>query len=124
MSWDAWTTIGAVLLVLALLALTNAAPDLIFVGVVTLLMTAGIVTPKEALSGLSNEGVITVGVLYIVAAGLRETGVMSWVAQQLLGRPRSVPHAQFRMMAPVAGMSALVNNTPIVSMCLPVIAEW
>src|SRR3990172_3122418 len=118
MSWDAWTTIGAVLLVLALLALTNAAPDLIFVGVVTLLITAGIITPKEALSGLANEGVITVGVLYVVAAGLRDTGVMSWVAHRLLGRPKSVRHAQFRMMAPVAAMSAFVNNTPLVAMCL------
>ena len=124
MGWEAWTTIGAVGLVFALLALTNAAPDLIFVGVVTLLITLGILTPQEALAGLSNEGVITVAVLYVVAAALRETGVMSWVAQQLLGRPKSVRHAQFRMMTPVAAMSALVNNTPIVSMCLPVIDDW
>lgn len=124
MGWEAWTTISAVGLVFALLALTNAAPDLIFVGVVTLLMTLGILSPKEALAGLANEGVITVGVLYIIAAALRETGVMSWVAQQLLGRPKSIGHAQFRMMAPVAGMSAFVNNTPIVSMCLPVIDDW
>ena len=124
MGWEAWTTIAAVGLVFALLALTKAAPDLIFVGVVTLLMTLGILSPQEALAGLANEGVITVGVLYIIAAALRETGVMSWVAQQLLGRPKSVRHAQFRMMAPVAGMSAFVNNTPIVSMCLPVIDDW
>lgn len=124
MGWDAWTTIGAVGLVFALLALTNAAPDLIFVGVVTLLITLGILTPQQAIAGLANEGVITVGVLYVIAAALRETGVMSWVAQQILGRPKSVRHAQFRMMAPVAGMSALVNNTPLVSMCLPVIDDW
>jgi len=124
MGWDAWTTIGAVGLVFGLLAFTKAAPDLIFVGVVTLLITLGILTPQQALAGLSNEGVITVGVLYIIAAALRETGVMSWVAQQILGRPKSVRHAQFRMMAPVAGMSAFVNNTPLVSMCLPVIDDW
>jgi di/tricarboxylate transporter len=124
MGWEAWTTIGAVVVVLAMLAFTNAAPDLIFVGVVTLLITAGILTPSEALSGLANEGVITVGVLYVVAAGLRETGVMSWVAHQLLGRPKSVRHAQFRMMTPVAVMSAFVNNTPLVAMCLQVIDDW
>jgi len=124
MSWEAWTTIAAVLLVLALLSFTSAAPDLIFVGVVTLLMTAGIISPSEAIAGLSNEGVITVGVLYIVAAALRETGVLSWIAHKVLGRPKSVRHAQFRMMTPVMVMSAFVNNTPLVSMCLGVIDDW
>ncbi|MEK7711280.1 MAG: SLC13 family permease [Planctomycetota bacterium] len=124
MTWQAWTTIGAVLLVLGLLGFTRAGADLIFVGVATLLMALGILSPADALSGLANEGVITVGVLYIVAAGLRETGVLSVAAQRLLGRPKSVRHAQFRMMAPVAAMSAFVNNTPIVAMCLPVVNDW
>ncbi len=124
MTWQAWTTIGAVLLVLGLLGFTRAGADLIFVGVVTLLMALGILGPGDALSGLANEGVITVGVLYIVAAGLRETGVMSVAAQRLLGRPKSIRHAQFRMMAPVAVMSSVVNNTPIVAMCLPVVDDW
>lgn len=124
MTWEAWTTIAAVLLVFGLLAFTTAAPDLIFVGVVTLLMTFGIIKPEEAIAGLSNEGVITVGVLYVVAAGLRETGVLSWIAHKLLGRPKSVRHAQFRMMAPVIAMSAFVNNTPLVAMCIGVIDDW
>ncbi len=124
MTWQAWTTIASVLLVLGLLGFTRAGADLIFVGVITLLMALGILSPADALSGLANEGVITVAVLYVVAAGLRETGVMSVVAQQLLGRPKSIRHAQFRLMAPVATMSAFVNNTPIVAMCLPVVNDW
>lgn len=124
MTWEAYTTLAAVLLVFGLLAFTRAAPDLIFVGVVTLLMTAGVINPQEAIAGLSNEGVITVGVLYVVAAALRETGVLSWIAHKLLGRPKSVRHAQFRMMAPVMVMSAFVNNTPLVAMCIGVIDDW
>jgi len=124
MGWEAWATIGTVVLVLASLALTHATPDLIFVGAVTLLLAAGIIDAKAALSGLSNPDVITVGVLYVVAAGLRETGVMSSLAQRLLGRPDSIRNAQIRMAAPVAAMSAFVNNTPIVAMWLPVIDEW
>lgn len=124
MTWEAWVTIGSVLMVLGLLGFTRAGPDLIFVGVVTLLMLLGIVSPKEAFSGLANEGVITVGALYVVAAGLRETGIMSIAAHYLLGRPRSVAHAQVRLMAPVAAMSAFVNNTPLVAVCLPVTADW
>lgn len=124
MTWQAWTTIASVLMVLGLLGFTRAAPDLIFVGVITILMTLGILSPGEAFGGLANEGVITVGVLYVVATGLRETGVISLVAMRLLGKPKSIAHAQFRLMAPVAAMSAFVNNTPLVAVCMPVINDW
>ncbi len=124
MTWQAWTTIASVLMVLGLLGFTRAAPDLIFVGVVTLLMLLDILSPKDAFAGLANEGVITVGVLYIVAAGMRETGIMSIAAHYLLGKPRSIAHAQFRLMAPVTAMSAFINNTPLVAVCLPVTTDW
>ena len=48
MTWQAWTTIASVLMVLGLLGFTRAAPDLIFVGVVTLLMLLKILSPQEA----------------------------------------------------------------------------
>ncbi|MEK6799937.1 MAG: SLC13 family permease [Planctomycetota bacterium] len=124
MTAEAWITVGVLLIIFASLAFTRVAPDLVFVGAVVLLMTFGVITPKDALSGLSNEGVITVAVLYVVAAGLRETGVMGAIAQILLGQPKSITHAQIRMMVPVAAMSAFVNNTPIVAMWLPVLDEW
>ena len=124
MGWDAWTTVAVLFLVFGLLALTRIAPDLIFLGALTLLITFNIITPSEALSGLANPGVITIGVLYVVATGLRETGVMSALAGRLLGHPKSVFQAQLRMVSPVAAMSALVNNTPVVAMWLPVLDDW
>lgn len=124
MPWEAWTTVAVLLLVFGLLAFTRIAPDLIFIGAVTLLIAFGILTPAEALSGVANPGVITIGVLYVVAAGLQETGVMASLASRLLGRPKTVLSAQTRMMLPVLGMSALVNNTPIVAMWLPVLDDW
>ena len=124
MTWEAAVTIAMIGLVFGLLAFTRVAPDLIFLGAVTLLLTFQVITPREAFSGVANEGVITVAVLYVVAAGLQETGVMSSLAARLLGRPKSIMAAQVRMMLPVAGMSALINNTPIVVMWLPVLDDW
>ena len=60
----------------------------------------------------------------MVAAGLTETGATQRVAQRLLGRPKSVTAAQFRLMGPVALLSAFLNNTPIVVMYLPIVNEW
>ncbi len=124
MTWEAWLAVGVVVLVIGSLALTKLAADVVLVGGVAVLLLAGVLTPFEALSGMSNEGMVTVGILYIVAAGLRETGAISWLVQGVLGRPGTLARAQARLMAPVMGMSAVLNNTPVVAMFLPAVNEW
>lgn len=124
MAWEAWFTLGTLGVIFGLMAGTNIGPDVIMCGGVTLLLTFGVITPQEALSGLANDGMVTIGVLFIVAAGLRETGGMHRLAQRLLGRPGSIPAAQIRLMAPVAFLSAFMNNTPLVAMLLPVVSDW
>jgi di/tricarboxylate transporter len=124
MTWEAWLTVGVVLLVLGLLTFTAILPDIILVGGVVLLLVGGVLTPDQALSGMSNEGMITVGVLFVVVAGLQETGVAAWLAQRFLGRPRSIRAAQAQVMAPVAVASAFLNNTPVVAMFMPAVADW
>lgn len=124
MTWDAWLSIAVVVLVIGSLALTRLAADLVLVAGVTCLLLAGVLTPAEALRGFSNEGMATVAVLYVVAAGLRETGGIAWLVQGVLGRPRNLARAQIRLMAPVMAMSAVLNNTPVVAMFLPAVNDW
>jgi len=124
LGWEAWFSVAVVLGVLALLIATRIAPDLLLLAALGLLMATGILRPADALSGFSNEGVMTVAVLFIVAAALRETGGMALVVNRLLGLPKTVLAAQVRMMLPIATMSAFMNNTPLVAMMLPVIDDW
>ena len=121
---NAWITLGVLGLMLGLLVLTSIAPDLVMMACLTLLMLCGVLAPAQALSGFANEGMATVGVLYVVVAGLRDTGVMAWIAERLFGRPRSIAAAQWRMMIPVATISAFMNNTPLVAAMLPAVTEW
>mgnify|MGYP001814552862 CR=1 FL=1 len=124
MSWEGWYSIAVTTLCFGILAFTRYSPDIVLVGGLTLLLLAGVLSPEQALSGLANEGMVTVGVLYIVVAGLRETGGIGWIVYSVLGRPRSLQHAQIRLMAPVAVMSAFLNNTPVVAMFIPAINDW
>lgn len=131
MPWEAWVTIGVVILIIIGLIRSVAGPDVILLGGLTLLMTLGAVfgstllpTPAAAVAGFGNDGLITVAVLYVVTAGLTQTGGMALIVQPLLGRPGSLASAQVRMMLPVAGMSAFLNNTPIVAMFMPVVNDW
>lgn len=120
--------------VLALMAMTRIAADLIMVAALTALLVIpvpkdggwkmGVLTPSEAFAGFSNTGMLTVGVLFIVVAGLKETGGIDWIASRLLGRPKTTRGAIARMSVPVASMSVFLNNTPIVAMMIPAVQDW
>ncbi len=127
MTWEAWFTLAVVVAMVVAMA-KNLASDLIMLGAVAMFLAAGIFSDAfpeagKLLSGLGNEAVVTVAVLYVVVAGLSRTGAMALVTRPLLGRPKTVFGAQARLMLPVAGLSAFLNNTPIVAMCLPVVSD-
>ncbi|MFU8814925.1 MAG: SLC13 family permease, partial [Pseudomonadales bacterium] len=124
MGIDAWITVAVVAGTVAMLMATRFAPDVILVAALTLLMVTGVLTPAEALSGLSNPGLATVGVLYVVAAGLVDTGGIHMLGSRLLGQPKSTRSAQLRLMLPVTGLSGFLNNTPVVAMMVPFVEEW
>ncbi|HLF31687.1 MAG TPA: SLC13 family permease [Xanthomonadales bacterium] len=124
MGFDAWFTLALVAITLAVLIGSHLAPELVLVGALTVLILAGVLSPEQALSGLANPGLVTVGVLYVVVAGLVDTGAVHALGARLLGRPRSVASAQFRLMLPVTAISAFLNNTPVVAMLIPVVEDW
>ncbi len=124
MSWEAWFTLAVVALCFGLLVRNRAPPDIAMAGGLTLLLVSGVLTPAQALAGFANEGMITVGVLYVVVTGIRETGGIGWIVQRVLGQPRSLGHAQLKMMVPTALMSAFLNNTPVVAMFIPAVKDW
>ncbi|MGH7194532.1 MAG: SLC13 family permease [Candidatus Saccharimonadales bacterium] len=103
---------------------SRIAPDLVLAAAVALLTLKGVLEPREALAGMSNEAMITVGILYIVGAGVRQTGGVAWIAQRLFGRPRTAISAIARLMFPTAALSAFMNNTPLVAMLIPAVNDW
>jgi di/tricarboxylate transporter len=124
LSWQAWLSLGVVFGIFGLLTFTKLSADYAFLGGLGVLLLFNVLSPQEALSGFSSPGVVTVGVLYIVVCGLRETGGLMWIVRTVLGRPAGVRRAQLRLMLPVAGLSAFLNNTPVVALFIPVVMEW
>lgn len=124
MGFDALLTLGVVILVLGLLASSRLPPDLALLGGLAALLMFGVLDEVEALAGFANEGMITIGVLFVVSAGIVETGGVSWIAERLFGRPRSVAGAIGRLVVPTASLSAFMNNTPLVAMLVPAVNDW
>lgn len=124
MGVEAYITFAVILAVLGALAWGRLPADIILMGAVLVLLLTGVLEPAEALVGFANPGVITVAVLYIVAAGLKETGAVQWIANLLLGKPKTQRGAYARLTFPVGALSAFLNNTTVVAMMLPAIQEW
>ena len=98
--------------------------DMVMVSALTLLMASEIITVKEGMAGFANEGLLTVLVLFVVAAGISHTGALDWYMGKLLGRPKNTASAQLRLMLPIAIISAFLNNTPVVVVMIPIVQRW
>jgi len=121
-SWQPILTGLLIVLMIGTMAMGRYGADLIMMGVLLILLLAGILEPQEAIAGFANQAVITVAMLYIVATAMRETGAMARITAIVLGRPKSERSAQMKLALPVAFMSAFINNTPIVAMFLPTLS--
>lgn len=129
MNWEAWVTLAVVVVTLYALARSVGGPDMVLFSAAAVLVTGRAFSdrfpsPADLASGFGNEGVLTIAVLFVVVAGLTETGTMSHLGDRLLGRPRTVGAAQSRLMLMVAGLSSFMNNTPLVAMFTPVVGDW
>ncbi len=130
MNWEAWFTLTVVVVVFIGLVRGRIGSDLILLGGLITLMVAAYVTgsnalpgPNEAIAGLGNSGLVTVAALFVVVAGLVQTGAMAIIVNPLIGHPKSVKSAQIRIMTPVVLLSSFLNNTPVVAMFMPIVDD-
>ncbi len=117
-------TLAVLVGVFVMLATTRLDTDVVLVGGMIAVTLAGIVSPAQALAGFANPGVATIAALYVVVAGLRETGAMAWISRWVLGRPGSLRMAQAKLMGVTSALSGVINNTPVVALFIPVAQEW
>jgi di/tricarboxylate transporter len=120
----AYATLALIVGLFLLLAFSTLAPDLILIGGVLVLILAGIISPADALAGFSNEGMVTVAVLYVVGAGIQETGAVAALARSMFGRPKTLLGAICRVVWPNIGLSGFMNNTPLVAIMIPAVSDF
>ena len=119
--------LGVTLVVLAglLYGLVKDKPaDVLFVGAVVLLAAFGVITPGEAFGGFANSAMLIVAGLFVVAAGLRETGVMDYIGERLLGRLDTEGKALVALAIVLIPSALVLNNTPKVALLVPILLDW
>ncbi|WP_343784391.1 SLC13 family permease [Alkalibacillus silvisoli] len=112
-------------MIIVLLSDRFQAEWVIFSTLVVLLLS-GVLEPLEAARGFVNEGVWTIGLLFVIAGVIERSGVMKRVVGRLLRGvdEGSVRDLVIRLLAPAAGASSFLNNTPIVVTLVPVVRKW
>ncbi len=99
-------------------------PEFIVFCTLAVLMLVGIISPEDALKGFANEGMLTIALLFIVAGAVQQTGFLTHIVSGVLGKGNNPKLSLIKMMVPISGLSAFLNNTPIVVMFTPVIRKW
>ena len=125
MSFEVVFVFLALIGMITALVMDKMRPGMILLTVVVLFLCVGILTPKEMLEGFSNKGMITVGMLFLVSEGIRQSGALGQLIKKLLPQHHTtVFKAQLRMLPPIAFISAFLNNTPVVVIFAPIIKRW
>ncbi len=90
-----------------------------------LLIVFNIITIKEAFIGFSNIGVLSIGLLFVVAGSLQVTGAINQIENLIYGKKKTgVRRKLLRLMFPIIFFSSFINNTPIVAVLIPSVRSW
>lgn len=129
-NWEAWLSLAVAILLMVSLTMKIAAHDLLAISCLGILMVAQSVTgstllptPETAVSGFGNQGLITIALLFAVVSGLEFTGGTELATGWFLNRAKSLKGALSRLLIPVAALSALMNNTPVVVALIPTVSD-
>jgi len=116
---DGWATLAVVSAVTIMMMTERIGPDLVMFGGLALLVISGVTSPDAALHGFAQPATVTIAVLFIVARAIQETGLLHMITNTLFGPVRKPGPALTRLLIPTAALSAVLNNTPIVAMFIP-----
>jgi len=123
MDLHAWIALGTLVVAVALFigkVIPLAATAL---SIPIVLAATGTLDTPDCLAGFGNKAVIALGGIFVLGAGLQESGVATIVARALerLGG-RSPTRAIFVIMTAVAVLSAFMSNAATVAVFLPAVA--
>lgn len=121
MTFEIALTLGILLIAIVIFVTEIIRADLAALIVLVLLVIVGLVTPEDSISGFSNPAVVTIWAVFILSAGLTQTGVAAIMGNQIL---RLASGGENRLLTilvtSTALLSGFMNNIGVSAMFLPV----
>lgn len=125
-NFEIWIVFAGLCMMLGMLIADWLRPGFVLFSGVVFFLCTGILSPREALAGFANEGVVTVGLLFLISEGVRRSDALGHLVKWLLPvKPgMNVRKGYLRILPTIASVSAFLNNTPVVVVFIPIIKQW
>ena len=106
--------------------LTKRLPlELLAMGGCVAAVLQGWLSPEEALLGFANPATVTVAVMFVLSAAVVRTGALEPLERWLIQAGGSSLRQQLLALGLVVGpLSAVLSNTAVVAMFIPVVERW
>ncbi|MYI45266.1 MAG: SLC13 family permease, partial [Gemmatimonadetes bacterium] len=121
MTFDIVFVLGLTVAALVLFAMDRLRLDQVAMAVPVVLLLSGILTPAEAVSGLSSRATVTVGSMLVLGLGLRKTGLVAAIGAWARTAPLGGKYTRlFALCLVCAFLSPFLMTTAVVMVFIPV----
>lgn len=125
MGFEFWYTSTIIVVMTVFLVKDWLEADIVIFSALILLILGKVITIKQALWGFSNEGMISIALLFIIAGGLYNSGAIGQLTKLMFTtNSTGIANKLFRFLFPASALSAFMNNTPIVAILIPPLRNW
>ena len=120
MTFEIFFMLALIVVTLVVFALELFPMEVTAFGMLAILLLTGFVDGEQAVKGLSNPAVVTIGALFILSHALTRTGILEVAARQLsrmVGPRKWLGISIFLIVVSIT--SAFLSNTAVVAMFIP-----
>ncbi len=119
--WQPFVALGILAGMFVLFVRETFPVEVTAIGGAATMMLIGILPQDDAIGVLSNNAPWTIALMFVIVAALVRTGTLDWVTQVTSRHAGQKPRRTLGTLGVgITGLSAFVNNTPIVVVFLPV----
>ncbi len=120
MTLDQGILFALLLVVFGLLIWGRWRYDLVAFGALLVALIAGVVPRADAFSGFGHPATVIIAIVLIVSRGLSNSGVIEWLARQVIDSSRKLSAHIGIMSTLAATLSAVMNNVAALALLMPV----
>eukprot|EP00927_Polykrikos_kofoidii_P009041 TRINITY_DN13755_c0_g1_i3.p1 TRINITY_DN13755_c0_g1~~TRINITY_DN13755_c0_g1_i3.p1 ORF type:complete len:897 (+),score=104.61 TRINITY_DN13755_c0_g1_i3:284-2692(+) len=121
--WKSYSVVNCCCLSFVLISV-QFPPEIVFFSLSALFTCLDFITMEDWLSGFSNPATVGVAMLFVLSLGVSTTRALDAPLIRFLGVSRRVWVAQVKVSIMAMVLSAVLNNTVVLSILMPVVRRW